>query len=160
MSSAFNPEAFLSTNMDKPLEKRDALPTSNPEASDGCYIGVVRDVKSRVWEGKTEKTAGRSGVAVDVTLDVDVPASLQTTQGGPKRVLSDSIMLDLTEAGQIDSGKGKNSRLRMYREATNLNNPGDSFSFLKMVGRPIKFKLEHEMWNDTVQERIKQVLRP
>lgn len=160
MTSAFNPEAFLAATIDAPSEKRDPLPVHNPDSPDGCYIAAVKEVKSRVWEGKTEKSAGKSGIAFDVTLELDVPQSLQGGQGTAKRILSDSIMLDLTEAGQIDNGKGKNNRLRMYREALNLNNPGDSFSALKMVGRPIKFKIEHELYNDAIQERVKQVLRP
>lgn len=160
MTSAFDPNAFLSATMDAPLEKRDPLPVSNPVSGDGCYFATVKEVKSRVWEGKTEKTMGKSGIAFDVTLEVEVPEPLKASQGTDKRILSDSIMLDLTEAGQIDNGKGKNGRLRMYREAVNLNNPGDSFNALKMAGRPLKLKLEHRPYNDTIQEDVKQVLRP
>lgn len=159
MPTMFNPEQYLSASMETPLERREPLPTTAPESSDGCYFATVKEVKSRVWEGKTEKSAGKSGIAWDISLEIDVPTSLRGTIGMEKLTIRDGLMLDLTDNGLIDSGKGKNGRLRMYREALDLNKPGDSFSALKMVGRPLKVKIEHRPYNDTIQEDVKQVLK-
>lgn len=154
----FNPEQYLNATMETPLEKRDPLLASGA-TPDGCYYATIKEVKARQWEGKTEKTAGKSGIAWDVQLEVDVPEAQRSTQGTDKRIVFDSIMLDLTEQGMIDAGKGKNGRLMMYREALDMNKPGDSFSALKMVGRPVKIKIDHRPYNNTVQEDVKSVLR-
>jgi len=159
--SAFNPELFLSATVDTPTERRAPLPVENPESPDKCYLAVIKDVKPRTWEGKTEKSAGKSGIAMDVELTITVLSTLQTSLGlPPELTLRDSIMLDLTPTGLIDNAKGRNGRMRLYRDAVNMNNPGDSFSFLKMLGRPVKVKIEHEVYNDNPQERVKTVLRP
>ena len=73
--------------------------------------------------------------------------------------MKDSFFLDLTSSGTIDNGPGKNRGLRNYREACDLNKPGDSFSARMMTGKIVKVKVTHEIWNEAPIERISGVAR-
>lgn len=144
--SNFDPQAFLDVTMEESLEKREILPV-------GDYTAVIGEVASRAWQGKKDPTM--SGIAWDIPLTLDIPVELQANLGLPSTLnLKDSIMLDLTESGTIDTGKGKNGRLRMYREATNMNQPGQAFSARKLQGQVITVKIGHDIWNDAPIEKV------
>lgn len=157
--SAFSPEQFLDATLDAPTEKRPPLPIECPGASDGLYTAVIGEVKSRKWQGR--KDASKSGIAWDVPLTISVPQQLADALKLDKAeiTLGDSVMIDVTEQGTIDNTPGKNRRLRLYREATDMNKPGDRFSARMMQGKVIKVKLEHEMYEGQPVERINTVLK-
>ena len=158
MSSVFDPEIFLDATLTEPTEKRPPLPVECPGTSDGLYTAVIGAITSRTWQGKKDPT--KSGIALDIPLTIDIPADMQLALKLPPTLsLKDGVMLDLTEAGQIDNSPGKNRRLRIYREATNMNNPGDTFSVRRMEGTVVKIRLEHELWNDAVVEKVVAVLK-
>jgi len=149
--SSFDPALFLDVTMDAPTEKRDPLPI-------GDYTAVIGEVTSRAWQGKADPT--KSGIALDVPLTIDVPAEIQASLGlGSTLNLKDSIMLDLTDSGMIDNAKGKNRQLRNYREALDMNKPGDVFSPRKMQGQVITVKVTHEIYQDAPVERISGVTK-
>jgi len=149
--SSFDPALFLDVTMDAPTEKRDPLPI-------GDYTAVIGEVTSRAWQGKADPT--KSGIALDVPLTIDVPAEIQASLGlGSTLNLKDSIMLDLTDSGMIDNSKGKNRQLRNYREALDMNKPGDVFSPRKMQGQVITVKVTHEIYQDAPVERISGVTK-
>ena len=63
-------------------------------------------------------------------------------------------MLDMNESKTaIDYSKGKNNRLRMYRDATGLNVAGQAFSPRMLVGRMVRVRITHEEYQGAVQER-------
>jgi len=149
--SIFDPESFLDATLDAPLEKRPPLPV-------GDYTAIITKVSSRTWQGKADPT--KSGVALDVVLTVDVPYEVQTAYGlMPTLSLRDSIMLDLTPQNTVDLSPGKNTRLRIYREALDMNKKGDVFSPRKMEGRPVRIAISHEIYNDAPVEKVGQVVR-
>lgn len=149
--SVFDPQAFLDATIDAPLERRSPLPV-------GDYRGIIGEVGSRSW---TSKDGSKSGIAWDVPISIEVPASLQSALELPSTLtVKDSIMLDLTATGAIDVSKGKNNRLRMYREAVDMNKPGDSFSARKLQGQVITVRVTHEEYQGVQQERIGAVARP
>jgi len=151
LPSSFDPALFLDVTMDAPTEKRDPLPI-------GDYTAVIGEVTSRAWQGKADPT--KSGIALDVPLTIDVPAEIQASLGlGSTLNLKDSIMLDLTDSGMIDNSKGKNRQLRNYREALDMNKPGDVFSPRKMQGQVITVKVTHEIYQDAPVERISGVTK-
>ena len=151
LPSSFDPALFLDVTMDAPTEKRDPLPI-------GDYTAVIGEVTSRAWQGKADPT--KSGIALDVPLTLDVPAEIQASLGlGSTLNLKDSIMLDLTDSGMIDNSKGKNRQLRNYREALDMNKPGDVFSPRKMQGQVITVKVTHEIYQDAPVERISGVTK-
>lgn len=145
MSSQFSPETFLDMTMETPLERREPLPVED-------YTAVIGDVKSVAWNSKD---GSKSGVKLDVPLTIDIPATLQASLELPATLqIRDSIMLDLTDNGNIDMSKGKNNRLRQYREACDMNKVGDVFSPRKMTGQVIKVHVTHELYNGNILEKI------
>lgn len=146
----FDPNQFLDMELNQPSEKRPPLPV-------GDYNAVIGEVKAANWS-KGEK----SGTRLVVPLAVEVPPAVadQLRLNSSTITLTDSIMLDVTESGTIDMAPGKNSRLRMYREALDMNKPGDVFSPRKMQGRPVRIKLGQEIYNDNLQERVEGIARP
>jgi hypothetical protein len=130
---SFDPQAFLDATMSEPLTKR---PPINP----GAYSALIGEPKTRAW---TSRDGSKSGIALDVPLEITLDPNEATRVGQPTVIVSDSVMLDLTEAGGLDISPGKNRKLRNYREALNLNNPGDKFSFRMLQGRPIRVAVKH-----------------
>lgn len=150
--SQFDPATFLDATITEPCVKRPPLPV-------GDYTGVIGEVTSRAWTGKTDPT--KSGIALDVAITLEIPAEVQAELGLTMSTLSmkDSIMLDLTAAGGMDLSPGKNGRLRQYREAIDMNKAGDSFSPRAMTGQVITVKINHEIYMDEPKERIQGVAR-
>jgi hypothetical protein len=156
MSTLFDPAQFLDIELSAPLVRRPPLPV-------GDYIAVVGEVRAESWAGKPGGTAeGKSGMKYTVPLAIEVPPAVQTQLGLTSSVitLTDGIMLDLNEGGTIDTGPGKNGGLRRYRDALDMNKPGESFSARKMQGRPIRVKIEHAIYQGEAVERIGGVARP
>ena len=152
----FDPVQFLDAEISTPLVRRPPLPI-------GDYLAVIGEVKAEVWTGKPGgKAEGKSGMKYVVPLSIDVPQEVQTALGLNQATLTltDGIMLDLNEGGTIDTGPGKNGGLRRYRDALDMNKPGENFSARKMQGRPIRVKITHELYNGDAVERIDGVARP
>ena len=152
MQMQFDPAAFLDLPIEVPLEKRPPLPI-------GDYTSTIADVTARPWQGKADPS--KSGMAYDVTHTVEVPEAVRAQLGMtvPTITLKDSIMLDLTESGSIDTSPGRNRGLRNYREALDMNKPGEAFRARAMVGRLCKVKVTHEVYQDAPVERISGVAR-
>lgn len=139
----FDPSAYLDAPIEKPLERRPPLMASD-------YTAVIEDLQARSWvsKDKIDPLTGqlKGGIAFDVVLSLEVPESERTRlnlpPGAPFK-LTDSIMLDLTPSRAIDDSPGKNTRLRMYREATGQNKPGEVFRPKNLIGRPIRVKVGH-----------------
>lgn len=150
--SMFDPNTFLDATLDTPTEKRPPLPV-------GDYTAIVGEVKARAWQGK--KDPSKSGIAWDIPLALEIPAEVQQDLGlnQSNLTITDSIMLDLTDGGTLDNTPGKNRRLRMYREAVDMNKAGDVFSARKMQGCVVKVKLSHEMYEDSIIERVGGVVK-
>lgn len=149
--SSFNPDTFLDATLTDPTEKRQPLPV-------GDYTAILGAVTARQWQGKTDPT--KSGIAWDIPVTIDVPAEIQAELKMDQSTLNlkDSIMIDLTANGTIDNGPGKNRRLRAYREATDMNKPGDVFSARKMEGKVVKVKITHDLWEGQPIEKISGVV--
>ena len=147
--SQFDPQSFLDATLDAPLTKR-------PPIMPNGYTATIGEVKSRAWNSRD---GTKSGIAYDVPLEIQLDPAEATRVGQPTVIVSDSVMLDLTETGAIDIGPGKNRKLRAYREATNLNNPGDSFSARMLQGRQIKATVKHDTVEGEVYERIGSVAK-
>ena len=152
MTSSFDPSLFLDASISEPTVKRPPLPV-------GDYLGVIGEVTARNWTGK--KDPSKSGVAWDVPLVIEVPAEVQASLGLISSTLQfkDSIMLDLTPNNALDNAPGRNGGLRRYREACDLNKPGDSFSARQMTGKVVKVKITHELYNDEIMERVSGVTK-
>lgn len=151
--SNFDPSTFLDATITEASTKRNPIPAGSD------VTATVGEPKARTWQGRQDPT--KSGVAMDVPLEIDLSAypELAKTVGVPKVTLTDSIMLDLTENGGIDISPGKNGKLRRYREALGMNNPGEPFSFRAMQGRLIKVKIKHRPYEGEIYDEVDSVAK-
>lgn len=137
--SLFSPETFLDATTTEESVKRPPMPAGRD------FTATLKEVKSRTWQGKQDPT--KSGIAIDVKVEFDLTAypDVRAIVGGiDKVIINDSIMLDLTEQGAIDYSPGRNGRLRMYRDATDLNKSGQPFSIRMFEGRLVRARIKHK----------------
>jgi len=148
--SSFDPNAFLDATITEPTVKRSPLPAGQD------FVGTIGAVKMRTWQGKADPT--KSGIVADVPIVIDLSA-YPDQKSTATVTLTDGIMLDLTDGGMIDNGKGKNGKLRRYREALDMNKPGDTFSFRAMEGRLIKVKISHRTYEGDIFDQVDSVAK-
>lgn len=137
-ASIFSPESFLDATTTEESVKRPPLPVGRD------YISLLKSIKARTWQGKQDPTKG--GIVIDVQHEIDLTAlpDVQAALGGlEKVVITDGIMLDLTENGSIDYSPGKNGKLRLYREACGLNVAGQAFAPRMFEGRQVRSRIKH-----------------
>lgn len=159
MTSAFDPNVFLDAQQTEVNEKRPPIPADNPASPDGLYTAVIGEIGTKSGTiGKGERT-GQPWVAMSVPLKLQLPPEVQALGLPPEFQITDQCFLDLTPQGGLDNGKGKNRQQRAYREACDLNKPGDVFAWRMLQGKIVKVKLSHEIYNDAIQERVAAVTR-
>jgi len=149
--STFDPSAFLDATITEASTKRSPLPAGRD------FVGIIGEVKARNWQGRKDPT--QSGVVMDVPVEIDLTAYPDVQIGVTKVALTDGIMLDMTEAGTIDTSPGKNGKLRRYREALGMNKAGEPFSFRAMQGRTIKVKISHRTYEGDIFDQIDSVAK-
>jgi hypothetical protein len=151
--SAFDPTLFLDATITEASTKRNPIPAGTD------VVGIIGEVKARQWAKRDDPT--KTGVAMDVPVEFDLTAypNVKAAVGADKITLTDSIMLDLTESGTIDTAPGQNSKLRRYREALGMNQDGQPFSFRAMSGRQIKCKISHRTYEGEVYDQIEGVAK-
>lgn len=148
--SIFSPESFLDMQI---TESNDTKIVPIPV---GEYMAAVKDVKVRPWQSKNDPS--KAGIALDIVWLID-DASVKEFLGREEVTAKQGIMLDMTEAGGLDVGKGKNVSLGRLREAVGLNTPGQPFSFTMLSGRAAKVKVEHRVDGDQIYSEIKAVAK-
>lgn len=146
----FDPASFLDTTL------TDANSTQTVPVPVGEFIAVIDKVECRSWQSK--KDPSKSGLTLDITWSID-DAGVRELLGRDKVTARQGIMLDLTDAGGLDMGRGRNVGLGRLREALNLNIPGQPFAFSMLVGRVAKVKVEHRIDGEQIFAEIKQVAR-
>src|SRR3990167_3450229 len=141
--SIFDPNTFLDAVQTEVNEKRATIHADNPDASDGLYLAQIGEIKTASGViGKGERT-GQPWLQMVVPLKLQLPAQVQALGLPPEFQLTDRPMIDLTPQGSIDNAKGKNNAQRIYRDATGLNKPGESFAWRQMQGMQGKVKGRH-----------------
>ena len=143
----FDPQQFLDTTL------TDANSTQYIPIPEKDYTLLSTDVKARPW---TSKDQTQSGIAIDITYEVDDP-ELKTLLGREKVQVKQGIMLDLNPGGGIDTGKGKNVALGRVREAMGLNVPGQPFNFRMMVGQVVKGHIKPRVDGDQIYNDVTAV---
>lgn len=122
----------------------------------GEYTAIVEKVEARQWRKKDDPSV--SGVALDNIWEID-DAALKQLLGRDKITVKQGIMLDLTETGGLDMGKGKNVALGKLREAVGLNTPGMPFAPSMLVGRAAKIRVEHRIDGENIYSEVKAVTK-
>ena len=146
----FNPDQFLDMQI---TEANDTKLTPVPV---GEYVAVIKEVKCRQWQSKQDPS--KSGLTLDVTWSIDDPA-VKELLGRDKVTVRQGVLLDLTESGGLDMGKGRNVSLGRLREAVGLNTPGQPFSFSMLVGRVAKVSVSHRIDGDNIYAEVKSVTK-
>ena len=130
--STFDPSQFLDLTTTEESVRRPPLPAGE------ILSGEIADISVRINQGKQDPSKTYTSV------DVKIKFSTAHIAGQPENVtVKDGFLLDLTDAGQLDMGPGKNGRLGRYREALGMNVAGQPFSIRQMQGRPIKAAIKH-----------------
>lgn len=171
MASAFDPTEFLDAPSSVVNERRAVVPVENPDSPDGLYTAMIGNVEMACGLiGKGERV-GQPWLQAVVPLELQLTPSLQQALGFDKPVFTvvDRPMLDLAPGatidamgklkGSLDNGKGKNRAQKAYRDALDLNKPGDVFSWRQVQGKLVKVRIQHEMYNGVPQEKVSNVLK-
>lgn len=146
---SFDPNTFLSTTFN---ESNDTTVVPVPA---GEYLAIAEKVEAKTW---SKKDGSATGLKLSVLWDIQSEEVKAFIGRDPKA--SQDIMLDLTEEGNLDMGKGKNVGLGRLREALDLNTPGQPFSPPMIVGRMAKILVTHEPGEgDTVYTRVTKVAK-
>ena len=146
MSNVFDPQLYLDATIEQPTVKRPAAKAGVP------FLSMIKDVKARPWQKKDDPSV--SGMALDVVHEITLTGDVAKEVGQEKITLTDGFIIDLTDGGTLDNSPGKNRRVRQYRDALDMNKPGDTWSPRRMVGRSLLTVLDHELYLGDIQERI------
>ena len=157
-SSQFDPSVFLDAQVNEANEKRPPLPTENPENANGLYQAVIGEIKTDSGTiGKGDRI-GQPWISMLIPLRIQVPSSVQGMGIPPEITLTDRAFLDLNAAGGLDNSKGKNRRQKDYRDATGTNVAGVPWAWRQLQGKMVQVKINHELYQDQIQERVGNVL--
>ena len=148
---------------EKPAKKAAKAKTETAEqtAQANAEKQAKKDQEKKDQDKYNEDGTLKSGVAYDVTLDVQIPEDLREQLKYEKNsiVLKDSIMVDLNAQGGLDTAPGKNGAMRRYREALDMNKPGEIFRPRLMAGRMLLVRIKHEEYQGNIQERVDSVAK-
>lgn len=149
----FDPMAFLDAATSEAFTKRPPLPV-------GDYIATVGELAPRSGEIKKGDRKGEQYQALNVPLEISLdqyPEAKNALGGAVDKVtVYHMVMLDVKN-GSLDNSPGKNNNLRRYREALDLNTPGQPFAPRMMQGRPIRVKIKHDIYEGELQERVDSI---
>ena len=145
----FNPDQFLDMQIEGQNDTK-IIPVPAGE-----YTAMIEEVKVRQWQGKADPS--KSGLTLDVQWSIDDP-SVKELLGRDKVTVKQGVMLDLTDAGGLDMGKGRNVELNRLRAAVDLNVSG--FSFHQLDGRMARVTVKQDQDKNDPQKfyaRVKAV---
>ena len=142
--STFNPDSFLNTTV------TEASSTAYVPVPEGDFTAAVKEIKSR---------ATPNGAAIlDVTWSID-DASVEAATGMKNPTVRQSVFLDITEAGGLDTSKGKNISLGKLREALGQNTAGKPWQPGMLIGGVAKINVKHRLVEDNVYADVKGVAK-
>ena len=147
---SFDPATFLNT------EVSEALDTKVVPCPVGEYLSLADKIDVKTW---STKDGSKSGVKLEILWDIQ-DENVKALLGRDKVVVQQTVMLDTTEAGTLDLGKGKNIGLGRLREALDLNVPGQAFSFPMITGRLATTIVSHRVDGEDIYAEIRKVAKP
>jgi hypothetical protein len=125
--SIFDPDSFLASTVDS------ANDTTVQPLSPGEYNAQVEELKFREVTGKD----GDPRYILDVIYDI-LDDGAKKELGREKITVRQTLWLDVTSQGQLDTAKGKNISLGRLRSAAGLNDPGKPFAPVNLKGCVVK----------------------
>jgi hypothetical protein len=144
---SFDPNTFLNMTVEETND------TKSIPCPAGEYLALAEKVDIKTWSARDGSS---SGLKVDILWDIQ-DENVKALLGRDSVKVGQQQMLDLTDTGQLDMGKGKNIGLGRIREALNLNVAGQPFSFGMIQGRMAKVIVSHRAVGEDVYAEIKKI---
>jgi hypothetical protein len=141
----FDPTSFLNATF---IGANDTSVIPCPE---GDFLAIADKVEAKTW---SRKDGSASGLKLVILWDIQDQAAKDHTGRETVKVPQD-IMLDLTEGGALDFGKGKNVALGRLREAVSLNDPSAPFSPSMITGRAAMVSVKHRVDGADIYAEVK-----
>ena len=129
----FDPNAFLEQVITE-VGSTEATPIPAGE-----YLAFIDKKELTTWQKKDDPSV--SGLKLKITWTLEDQA-VRDLLGRDKVIVAQDIMLDLTDTGSLDMGKGRNVELNRLRAAIDLNVSG--FSFNQLDGRMARITVKHD----------------
>lgn len=123
----------------------------------GDYLGMVESYEIKTWQKKDDPS--KQGLKFEAKISTEDPAVAEAT-GRAKTITTYEAMLDLTEDGRLDFGKGMNVRLGQFRAAIGCNEPGEPWTFDQFPGRMLRYRVKHRPYEGRVIAEISEVTKP
>lgn len=146
---SFDPNTFLNATFD---EQNDTKVIPVPA---GEYLALAEKVDVKSW---SSKDGSSSGIKLEIVWDI-LDDNVKALLGRDTVKVTQQQMLDLTDTGALDMGKGKNIGLGRIREALDMNTPGQPFSFGMIQGRMAKVIVSHRAVGEDIYAEIKKVAK-
>lgn len=124
----------------------------------GEYLAIADKVDVKTWQSRDGSS---SGLKLEIVWDIQ-DDNVKEMLGREKITSRQQQMLDLTDTGALDMGKGKNVGLGRIREALNLNDPTQGFAFGMIQGQMAKVVVSHRPDNndpEVMYDEIKRVAK-
>lgn len=144
---SFDPNTFLNATF---TEENDTKVIPVPA---GEYLALAEKVDVKSW---SSKDGSSSGIKLEILWDIQ-DDNVKALLGRDTVKCGQQQMLDLTDTGALDMGKGKNVGLGRIREALGLNKPGEPFSFGMIQGRMAKVVVSHRTSGEDIYAEIKKI---
>ena len=129
----FDPNAFLDQVIEE-VGSTEIIPIPAGE-----YMATIDKTEIAQWSKRDDPTI--SGLKLKVTWSLEDQAVRELLNREKVTVVQD-IMLDMTDTGSLDMGKGRNVELNRLRAAIDLNVSG--FSFNQLDGRMARITVKHD----------------
>lgn len=140
MQSNFDPTSFLEQSIQGQLSTRYVL------IPQGEYPAIISK-----YEARQHEKEGKVSTIVDVTFEID-DANAREITGLPNPTVRQSVFLDLTAEGKLDTSKGKNVPLGRMLKALGLTdddgNLKEEFRWNSLLGQPCFVAVEHNPSKD------------
>lgn len=143
--SAFDPKTFESMTF------TDANSTESYPIPVGEWPFLITKREVKAWQKKDDPSV--AGLKLVLQMEC-TDAAVEAVTGRPKNTLYHDIMLDLTEDGMLDVGKGMNVNLGQARAACGLNEAGQPFAFDMFMGHTVKCQIKHNVYLGKPQANI------
>lgn len=147
MTNTFDPNTFLNSTIEE------ANDTKTIPCPAGEYLAVADKVEIKTWAARDGSS---SGLKLEILWDI-ADENVKALLDRDSVKVPQQQMLDLTDTGMLDTGKGKNVGLGRIREALGLNTPGEPFSFGMIQGRMAKVIVSHRTVGEDIYGEIKKI---
>ena len=138
---SFDPDSFLNETTTEDLST-DFVPVS-----EGEFPAVATKLASR---------QAKSSTMLDVTWMID-DQNVRDETGMENPTVRQTVFLDITDAGTLDTARGKNVQLGRLRTALNQNAPGQAWSPNMVIGQPARVLVSHREYEGRIYAEVKSV---